>query len=146
MSKTLPLETLETSLVEWKRLRCLVCSELCLTLETSLVEWKQGMEGIFGGRCKPLETSLVEWKPDCIDEDTGEINVLGNFLSGMETAKLQPQLYTSTATLETSLVEWKPLLQTGWSRVLLPLETSLVEWKHEFFPGIIKAFLPWKLP
>ena len=53
---------------------------------------------------------------------------LGNFLSGMETAKKPPQT-SLPRTLETSLVEWKHGRRDSVGRGGGALETSLVEWK-----------------
>ena len=54
----------------------------------------------------PLETSLVEWKHKARMAAQNPINILGNFLSGMETSS-QCILQSLDSTLETSLVEWK---------------------------------------
>ena len=76
---------LETSLVEWKLPLLTAIVPDSNPLETSLVEWKPIPGGETIGAARSLETSLVEWKPLDGAKAEKRAELLGNFLSGMET-------------------------------------------------------------
>ena len=87
----------------------------------------------------------MEWKLQPGKTKQVEMDGLGNFLSGMETPRVQTDGLRVGA-LGNFLSGMETQVGDGLDVDGTALETSLVEWKHEFFPGIIKAFLPWKLP
>ena len=76
-----------------------------------------------------LETSLVEWKHLGLEHLPVHKAPLGNFLSGMETAR-SPRPPAARANLGNFLSGMETQKRLGPLHEIDPLETSLVEWKQ----------------
>ena len=103
--------------------------QIVLALETSLVEWKQPMDLTASSTQFFLGNFLSGMETFKLEDSRGRVSLLGNFLSGMETFLQLPTDLVQLRPLETSLVEWKQTGDERFDRYQEALETSLVEWK-----------------